>query len=459
MKNVLFILTDDQRVGTIHALGNPEIHTPNLDWLVQQGTYFSQAHISGGTSGAICMPSRAMLLTGRTLFHLQGEGQDIPTNHITMPEVFRVAGYDCFGTGKWHNGPPAFARGFTSGSNIFFGGMWDHWNVPVCRFDPTGEYDNVINFTADFCHTNRVRRVHCDQFHPGRHSSELLTQSALDYLESRPTDRPFFLYLSYLAPHDPRTMPESFRRMYDPQCITLPDNWMGTHPFPIGVEGIRDERLAASPRTLEELRRQLAEYYGMISHLDSEIGRILDYLRENGLWNDTIVVFTSDNGLSMGSHGLMGKQNQYEESIRIPLILAGGGLPQNRQNNGYLYLLDIFPSLCDLMGLKIPSSVEGQSFAKALTNGEWSGRPFLYFAYNDLMRAVKEDGYKLIEYRGPQAHTQLFDLKADPGECHDLSEEQPDRRALLQERLRQCAACWENGGHPYSRAFWDHFER
>ena len=141
------------------------------------------------------------------------------------------------------------------------------------------------------------------------------------------------------------------------------------------------------------------------------------------------------------------------------MILAGGGLPQNRQNNGYLYLLDIFPSLCDLMGLKIPSSVEGQSFAKALTNGEWSGRPFLYFAYNDLMRAVKEDGYKLIEYRGPQDHTQLFDLKADPGECHDLSEEQPDRRALLQERLRQCAACWENGGHPYSRAFWDHFER
>lgn len=279
MKNVLFILTDDQRVGTIHALGNPEIHTPNLDWLVQQGTYFSQAHIPGGTSGAICMPSRAMLLTGRTLFHLQGEGQDIPTNHITMPEVFRVAGYDCFGTGKWHNGPPAFARGFTSGSNIFFGGMWDHWNVPVCRFDPTGEYDNVINFTADFCHTNRVRRVHCDQFHPGRHSSELLTQSALDYLESRPTDRPFFLYLSYLAPHDPRTMPESFRRMYDPQCITLPDNWMGTHPFPIGVEGIRDERLAASPRTLEELRRQLAEYYGMISHLDSEIGRILGQYR------------------------------------------------------------------------------------------------------------------------------------------------------------------------------------
>lgn len=457
MKNVLFILTDDQRAGTIHALGNPDICTPNLDWLAGQGTVFQQAHIPGGTSGAVCMPSRAMLLTGRTLFHLQGEGQDIPCSHVTMPEVFQRAGYDCFGTGKWHNGPPAFSRGFTGGSNIFFGGMWDHWNVPVCRYDPTGEYDNVINFTADFCHTNQVRRVHCDHFNPGVHSSELLTSSALEYLQARPKDKPFFLYLSYLAPHDPRTMPERFHQMYDPDSLTLPDNCMAEHPFPIGIEGIRDERLAASPRTDRELRQQLADYYGMISHLDSEIGRVLDYLRENDLWDDTIVVFTADNGLSMGSHGLMGKQNNYEESVRVPLILAGGGLPGGQTRDGYLYLLDIFPTLCELLGLPVPASVEGESFAAALTGNKWSGRPWLYFAYNELMRAVKEDGCKLIEYRGPQTHTQLFDLSADPGELHDIAAQRPELVQKLRTRLRRCAAQWEDSKHPYSKAFWDRF--
>ena len=152
-KNVIFILTDDQRYNTIHALGNPEIHTPNLDWLAENGTVFEQAHIPGGTNGAICMPSRAMLNSGRSLFHLEAEGGNIPESDITLAEVFRRDGYDCYGTGKWHNGCPAFTRGFTGGENVFFGGMWDHWNVPVSHYDPTGEYDNVINFVADFFHT------------------------------------------------------------------------------------------------------------------------------------------------------------------------------------------------------------------------------------------------------------------------------------------------------------------
>ena len=129
--NVLFLLTDDQRYGTIHALGNDEISTPNLDALVRRGMAFTRAHIPGGTASAVCMPSRAMLNSGRTLFHLEECGKNIPECDTTMGESFLRAGYHSVGIGKWHNGVGSYARSFDDGADVFFGGMWDHWNVPV----------------------------------------------------------------------------------------------------------------------------------------------------------------------------------------------------------------------------------------------------------------------------------------------------------------------------------------
>lgn len=458
-KNVLFILTDDQRFNTIHALGNPDIQTPNLDRLVREGMAFTHAHIPGGTSGAVCMPSRAMLNTGRTLFHLQGEGQDIPTGHTTMGELFRQNGYRCFGTGKWHNGTPAYARSFTEGDNAFFGGMWDHWNVPVCRYDPTGAYDNVVNFVVNFFSDNNPMKIHCDTFHPGVHSSTLLTDTAIHYLENRQEEAPFFLYLAYLAPHDPRTMPERFKKMYDPKKLTLPASCLPSHPFPFGVEEIRDEVLAASPRKEEEVRRHLAEYYGMISHLDAEIGRLLQTLEERGLLEDTLIVFTGDNGLAVGCHGLMGKQNLYDHSLRVPLILRGPGVPAGQQSDALVYLLDIFPTLCDLCGLPIPASVEGKSFAHLLQNPGAPGRESLYFAYNQLLRGVRDQRYKLIEYRCFAHETQLFDLWQDPSELHNLAADPAyaETLARLRQLLLQYRDSWECPDYPYTKQFWAAF--
>ncbi len=461
-KNILFILTDDQRYDTIGACGHPDLKTPNLDRLVREGTCFSHAHIPGGTSGAVCMPSRAMLNSGRTLFHLEGEGQNIPAGHTCMCEAFRKAGYETFGTGKWHNGTPAYARSFSCGDNAFFGGMWDHWNVPTCYFDPTGEYDNVINFVANFSLNNKPWQIHCDKFNPGKHSSELLSDTAIQYLETRgqePHDDPFFLYLAYLAPHDPRTMPEEFKKMYDPEKITLPDNFMPEHPFRFGVETIRDEALAAQPRDEMEVRRHLAEYYGMISHLDHEIGRVLDKLEEIGELDNTIIVFTGDNGLAVGCHGLMGKQNLYDHSVRVPLILRGPGIPAGEQRDQYVYLLDIFPTLCDLTGLEIPESVEGKSFAPVIADPNAVTRKDLYFAYNDILRAVKDARYKLIEYRNTATCTQLFDLVNDPSELHNLADlpEYADTVKHLRTQMMQYRDSWESSGHPYSKKFWDNF--
>ena len=461
-KNVLFILTDDQRYNTVAACGNRDIYTPVMDWLVEEGTCYTQAHIPGGTSGAVCMPSRAMLNTGRTVFHLQGEGQDIPKEHICMGEAFRQAGYETFGTGKWHNGTSAYARSFSCGDNIFFGGMWDHWNVPVCDHDPTGEYDNVIDFVMNFTHNNKPSRIHCDRFQPGKHSSTLLADTAIRYLEQRkgPHECPFFLYLAYLAPHDPRTMPERFKKMYDPDRISLPANYREEHPFLYGVEKIRDEVLADYPRKEKEVRRHLAEYYGMISHLDYEIGRVISKLKEIGELDDTIIVLTGDNGLAVGCHGLMGKQNLYDHSIRVPLILRGPGIPKGQRRDQYVYLLDIFPTLCELNGISIPDSVEGISFAKTLEDASVYPRKSLYFVYNDMIRAVKDQRYKMIEYRNTTYQTQLFDLKEDPDETVNLAEklEYAEKVDELRELLFTYRDSWE-ADHVYSKTFWKCFHK
>lgn len=462
--NILFIVTDDQRFDTIHALGNEEIITPNLDRLTEKGMSFTRAHIAGGTCGAVCMPSRAMILTGRNPFHLDELGGDIPPVHITMPQAFKENGYETIGLGKWHNGCPAYARSFTQGAKAFFGGMWDHWNVPTCRYDPTGKYDNVINFVVDFYSDNTPSKQHCDEFEPGKHSSELLTDAAIDMLRKNAgKDKPFFMYLAYLAPHDPRTMPEKFRQMYDAKNITLPPNFqqiIDTN-YPLMVH--RDEHLAAYPRQEEEIRRNIAEYYAMITHLDSEIGRLLDALEESGEADNTIIVFTGDNGLAVGQHGWMGKEDIYEHGVRIPLIIAGPGIAKNTKNDAYVYLFDVFPTLCEKIGLDIPSSVDGKSFAKLLSGEKTSHRNELYLIFDKFVRGIKNEKYKLIEYRNGDEQedkwTFLYDLENDPWETNNLASDKNYIETVLALRKRMLSHRddWEEQEHGWGKDFWQRF--
>lgn len=460
--NVVFLFADDQRFDTISALGHPDIRTPHLDALARSGVAFTQAHIPGGTVGAVCMPSRAMLHTGRTLFRLQQDGATVPDEHILMGEAFRQAGYRTCGIGKWHNGTSAYARSFTEGDEIFFGGMADHWNVPACRFDPTGAYDRKRKIIDDPYRSNRAREERCDHIHPGKHSSELFTDCAVRWLEnSADAAGPFFLYVSYMAPHDPRSMPNDFLKLYDPDDIRLPDNFMESHPFDYGVSGIRDERLAASPRSAEEIRRHIAEYYAMIAHLDHELGRIVDALKRTGQHDDTLIVFAGDNGLALGQHGLMGKQSAYEHSVRVPLLLAGPGLPAGERRDAYVYLLDLFPTLCELTGLEIPSSVEGKSLVPVIRDAGRTVRDSLYLAYADCVRAVKDARYKLIEYRTEKLQrTQLFDLASDPAETVDLYG-RDGYGAIANELSNKLLAdrdAWGDREHPKGRRFWELYE-
>ena len=452
--NILFFFTDDQRFDTLGFLGNRAIQTPNLDALCGRGTVFSHAHIPGGTCGAVCMPSRAMLLTGRTLFHIQGEGQEIPDDHILLGEYLRKHGYATFGTGKWHNGRRAYWRSFSQGDEIFFGGMEDHWNVPVYHFDPSGAYAAQRPVVRDPYHNNIVENRNCDHIEAGRHSTDLFVDAGLRFLEQHDFRQPFFMYISLMAPHDPRTMPERFLKMYDPQTTELPENFLAQHPFDTGELRGRDEMLAAIPRQPDEIRRHLAEYYAMISHLDDGFGRLVDGLKEAGQFDNTIIVFAGDNGLALGQHGLMGKQNLYDHSLRVPLVLAGPGVPAGQRRDALVYLLDIFPTLCRLVGLEIPGSVEGQSLVECLQATNDGGREMLYLAYARWIRGVSDGRWKLIEYAG--GNSQLFDLENDPLEMRSLAldENQRERVAAMRKDLVRLAQAWDDAAHPTGQAFW-----
>lgn len=419
--NILFLFADDMRYDTIGALGNPEIKTPHLDELVSRGTSFINAHIPGGTVAAVCMPSRAMLNTGRNLFHLQDAGECIPCEHTLLGETLQKAGYNTFGTGKWHNGYEAFARSFNDGAEIYFGGMYDHWKVPVYHYDPTGKYPNVVNDVMNPGYDNWLMKRRCDHVTLGKHSSDLFSDAACQYIESYDDDKPFYMYVAYMAPHDPRTMPQKFLDMYDINEISLPPNFYKEHPFDFGVSQVRDEVLTSKPRDEMEIKKQIREYYAMISHLDDTVGNIIASLKKSGQYDNTIIIFSADNGLAVGQHGLLGKQNAYEHSIKVPLIMSGPEIPQNERRSGYVYLMDIYPTLCEIAGTGIPDSVDGLSFKKMITDSKETTRERLFAIYGDKVRTIKDGKYKLLEYKYQDLRrTQLFDLENDPYETNDL---------------------------------------
>lgn len=406
--NILFLFADDQRNKTINALGNPEVITPNLDKLVQEGTSFNNAYIMGAMNGAVCAPSRAMLMTGRALFNIDPTGNTIDESHTTLPKALEEGGYYTFHIGKWHNGRDAFVRSFGDGSKIFFGGMHRQYEVPTYEFQEDKDYSVAKQNTLS-----------------PKHSSELYADVGVDFLEQYEGEKPFFMYIAFQAPHDPREMPDEYLKMYDTTNISLPPNFIEKHPFNNGELDIRDEWLAGYPRTEPEVKANIAAYYAMITHLDAQIGRVLQKLEEKGLAENTIIVFAGDNGLAVGQHGLMGKQNLYEHSINVPLIFKGSGIPKGKRTETLAYLSDLFPTFCELGNTIIPKSVEGKSLKSLIIDGneQTVKRESMFYAYKNFQRAARNERWKIIKYNvGDTVTTQLFDLKKDPYETNDLAE-------------------------------------
>jgi arylsulfatase A-like enzyme len=412
--NILFLFADDQRADTIAAWGNSRIQTPNIDRLVEQGFSFRSNYNMGANGGAVCVPSRAMVNSGRTYFRVP---MDLEGAKL-MPELLRENGYTTFATGKWHNQRPSWQRSFELGKAIMFGGMSDHTKVPLVDLMPDGTFgdDREEGF-----------------------SSELFADAAIDFLKNHEEDKPFYAYVAFTAPHDPRQPPEEFREIYYERRPLMPPNFMRQHPFNLGPDMTgRDENLAAWPREKEVISDQLAEYYGLITHLDLQIGRVLQALDESGHGSDTIIIYAADHGLAVGSHGLLGKQNLYEHSQKCPLIFVGPGIPKRQSTTALTYLLDIFPTVASLTGVTPPAGLDGHDLAPIWREETESVRDALFLGFKDWMRAIRDDRYKLIRY--PQIdHTQLFDLETDPDELKDLASDptQADRVAQLTELLER----------------------
>ena len=421
--NLLVLVADDLRYDAIGACSDAPVHTPHLDRLVEDGCTFTRAHNMGSEHGAVCVPARAMLHSGRSLFRLDGPG-NITTDHPPLGAALADAGYHTFGTGKWHNGHEAFNRSFDAGRNVFFGGMDDHWNVPVCDRRPVDEYPSGRSHRFDPGDRGVVTQQRTyERYASGRHSSELFADTLCEYLFDRADDhRPFFAYGAFMAPHDPRSAPGEYLAQYDPADLPLSPAVADRHAIDNGYLHTRDEDLASHPRDEESIRRHLADYYGIISHLDAQVGRIRAALERTGLAEDTIVVFTADHGLAVGRHGLLGKQNVYEHSVRIPLLLSGPGLPEGERRDAFTYHFDLYPTLAELLGVEPPATGDGESLVPVIEDDATAHRETAFTAFGDTQRAVRTDRYKLIAYERPaDPHVQLFDLATDPHETENLA--------------------------------------
>ena len=394
--NILFILADDQRWDTIRALGNPDIQTPNLDRLVQRGFRFNNAYCMGSMIGAVCTPSRTMFITGRSLWRIPANpaASTPPPGVPLLPNLLNDAGYATFHCGK-------------AGNTCTFG-------LAACTINIATQGRTALSATE-----------HADK--------------TIEFLKNHDGRKPFFIYLAPPVPHDPRLAPAEFVKLYDPSKLTLSKNFMPLHPFDNGWLHGRDEELAPHPRTPEAMRQHLADYYATISHLDHEAGRVLNVLKERGFAENTIIIFSSDQGLAVGGrHGLMGKQNLYEH-VKPPLIFAGPGI-RHGQSDALVYLYDLFPTICNFSGARTPDIVEGKSLLPIVNGKKSEVRDWLFGAYMDCQRMIRDKRWKLIKYNaGGVKNAQLFDLKNDPDELNNLAidPKHASQRARLEKLLRK----------------------
>lgn len=410
--NILFLLTDDQTVNTINALGNKAIKTPNLDRLARNGTSFSHVFNQGSWSPAVCAPSRAMINTGRNTYRTGfGPKKSGRKDYPLWGETFRKAGYETFMSGKWHVTKDAFVRSFDLGKAVYAGGMsrkedGGQWQPAMWDYDVTAaKKDNFLVYKKK------------------QHSSEQIAAAAVDYLQTKASrnDKPFLMYVAFLAPHDPRQSPQSYVDMYPGEAIPLPGSYMAQHDFDLGDYYVRDEQLLPFAREPKAVKSFIGEYYAMITHLDEQIGKVLDTLEQSQFNENTIVVMTSDHGLAVGKHGLLGKQNQYDHSVRAPFIVKGKGIAAGRVAKGMFYINSVFPTTAELAGIDIPDSVDAPSIVP-LINGE-TDRMFTHIvgSYRHFQRMVRNDRFKLIYY--PMVKKiQLFDLVNDPEELRNIAD-------------------------------------
>ena len=428
--NILLLLSDDQGPWALGCAGNSEIITPRLDQLAREGMRFDQFFCVS----PVCSPARASLLCGcipsRHGIHdwLRDDTKEQAqieylAGQQTLPSLLARAGYDCALSGKWHLGASHRPQqGFS------------HW---YCHKSGGGPY-----YGAPMYRNGQLYRE-------PEYITKAITDDALAYLESRKGKaQPFFLQVGYTAPHAPwlENHPKEFTDLYqDCPFQSVPHLPPQPHRIFLTDDALRDER------------GNLTGYFAAVTAMDWHIGRILDYLDREGMAQDTLVIFTSDNGFCCGHHGLWGKGNgtypinMYEECVKVPFIARHSGqIPSGSTCSDLQSAYDFLPTVLDYIGLPCPrdDQLPGQSFARALQGLPGPGREdVVVMDEYGPNRMIRTSTHKFIA-RYPQGPCQLFDLEKDPGEQHNLLEQQPHHplAAQLLERLEQWFSRYASAG-------------
>ncbi len=438
--NVVFIFADDMTYTAINALGNSEIQTPNLDKLVSGGTTFTNAYNMGAWNGAICTASRSMLLSGRTVWDVNNFRKNWSNNKEldkTWGKLMENAGYDTYMTGKWHIDAKADSV-FQNVKHIRPGMPGDEWEheIQVAKFKSIEGTDTdpatlmPVGYNRPLSEQDTTWSPTDTKFggfwEGGKHWSEVLKDDAFSFIEkAEKSDNPFFMYLAFNAPHDPRQAPQEYIDKYPLETISLPESWLPEYPFKDDMgcgPDLRDEALAPFPRTEYATKVHIQEYYAIITHLDAQIGKVIDRLEATGKMDNTYIIFTADHGLAIGKHGLIGKQSQFDHSIRAPFMITGPDIPKNKKINEDIYIQDAMATSLELANIEKPNYVFFNSFLD-LVSGEQTKSNYdaIYNGYVDLQRMIRKDGFKLIIYPKIKK-VLLFDLTNDPEEINNLAD-------------------------------------
>ena len=439
--NVLFFLTDDQRRDAMSAYGNKLLKTPNMDRIAASGTRFDL----GFTTNALCRPSRTSILTGQYSHTHQvltnSDGRNLPgragllPDQVTFPHLFKDAGYWTALAGKWHlvNEP---------------GGFYEYAILPG-----QGVYNDP---------TMIVNGAHV-QFRG--HVEDVVGDQTLNMLRNRPKDKPFCFLSHFKAPHRDWTPAARFAHRFEdvhiPEPRTFNDTLAGrsaaVRDSSMHIADLPDFRdrgcpdsLAPEPRKQCNLQQLVKNYYRVLLGVDENVGRVLDYLEDEGELANTIVIYTSDNGFFLGDHGLMDKRLMYEESISVPYLVSWPAvLPKGRVDDQHMVLnIDFAPTLLDLAGIPVPSAMQGKSVRLLLEGKEvpdWRAS-FLYEYYEypavhciRKNRGIRTNQWKLIHFWEEPQSFELYDMKNDPDEVHNVASDPKYQNVFneLKDRLAQ----------------------
>ena len=405
--NIMFIFADDQSFESIGAYGLTEVKTPNLDRLVERGLSFTHAYNMGSWGGAVCIASRAMLNSGAFVNRAQKQLKSAPQ----WAELMHSAGYTTYMTGKWH--VPVVGPKFDVVADVR-GGMPKQTKA---------RYDRSFAEEAYEREWKPWDTQYGGFWEGGTHWTQVVADNTLEFFKQATNDdKPFFMYLAFNAPHDPRQAPKEYVDMYPLDSIRVPENFLPEYPYAGAICGknLRDERLMPYPRTEYAVKRNRQEYFATITYMDHHVGRMLDALEASGKADNTYIIFTADHGLAVGRHGLAGKQNMYEHSLRPPFIVVGPGITANSNIDTPIYLQDAMATALELAGIEKPAHVEFNSLMPLIRGEKKVQYDRIYGKYTDRQRMIIKGDWKLIFYPTAEKKLRLFNLKKDPQEMHDL---------------------------------------